>query len=172
MELYTEPINVYRKKQRDAVGRFKPGHTPFNKGTKGFAKKNKTSYKKGHEPYNTKYDGAVSIRKDSKGKRYYKYLRIAKGQWVLLHRYLWEKHYGKIPDKHIIRFIDGNTMNCTIENLECISMNENRKRNLNYKKSAETLKNTWKKERMRESYGLPTKTKLINRKNAANNITK
>jgi len=46
-----------------------------------------------------------------------------------MHHYVWEKHRGPIPPKHVITFKDGNRANCTIENLECISMADNARRN-------------------------------------------
>ena len=41
-------------------------------------------------------------------------------QWMLLHRYVWETANRTIPSKHVLRFIDGNRQNCTLENLECL----------------------------------------------------
>lgn len=163
MELYVEPKSVFEKKQRNNLGRFKPGHVPVNKGTKGLTGANVTSFKKGNIPHNTKHDGAISYRAHKRDNRTYKYIRTAKAEWELYHRYLWKQHYGEIPKGHIIRFIDGDTMNTTIENLECISRAENRNRNINYKKSSESLKKTWRYERLREIYGLTLNTKLLNR---------
>lgn len=42
--------------------------------------------------------------------------------WVQKQRYIYEQHYGKIPPKHHIVFLDGNTNNFDITNLYCISM--------------------------------------------------
>ncbi len=154
-ELHLRPKNI-----RDSKGRFAKGIIPFNKGTKGLKGANKTSFKKGQKPFNTKFDGAISLRTDG-----YQYVRVKKAKWVLLHRYIWQQIHGTIPDKHVITFKDKNPMNCTIDNLECISMAENRNRNINYKKSASSLRNTWKNEKLRDAYGLKLETKLINRKN-------
>ena len=41
--------------------------------------------------------------------------------WKLLNRYIWEQHYGPIPKNYYIIFLDGDTTNCTIENLRCVS---------------------------------------------------
>lgn len=163
MELYLEPISVYKRQQRDNLGRFKPGHKPANKGTKGLMKPNKTSFRNGHIPHNTKYDGAISYRTHKRSNKTYAYIRVEKGKWELLHRYIYKKEYGEIPPGYVIRFKDGNTLNCKIENLECISRKENRNRNINYEKVRETLKETWRKERLRKQYGLPVKTKLLER---------
>lgn len=100
--------------------RFKKGHTPANKGispsAEVYEKLKPTMFKKGHEPFNTKYNGAISIRKD-KCARAYKYIRLAKAKWELLHRDVWMKHNGPIPANHVIKFKDGNSMNCNIGNL-------------------------------------------------------
>ncbi len=152
MDLYLNPKII-----RDKLGRFTKNSIPENKGTKGVLKKNKTSFKKGHLPFNTKYDGAISIRGG------YKYIRVSKGKWLLLHRHIWTLENGKIPKKHLIIFKDKNKLNCTIDNLECISMTENRNRNINYKKAALTIKKRWKDEKLRHKYGLKLNTKLLDR---------
>lgn len=52
--------------------------------------------------------------------------------WVQKQRYVYEQHFGKIPDGHIVVFLDGDHMNFNPENLYCISrkincvMNKNR----------------------------------------------
>ncbi|MCF6184227.1 MAG: HNH endonuclease [Bacteroidales bacterium] len=159
MELYLEPKII----KRDERGRFVKGHKPFNKGTKGLMKANRTSFKSGHIPHNTKNNGAISYRTHKRDGRTYKYIRTAKAKWELYHRYLWRQYYGEIPQGYVIRFIDGDTMNTNINNLECISRAENRNRNINYEKSAKTIKETWRKEWLRQIYGLPVKTKLLKR---------
>lgn len=111
---------------------FVKGHIPHNKGKKMSAelrsKIENTMFKKGHKPPNTKEQNAISIRIDTKGRPYY-YSKIKDSVWVLSHRLIWEQNFGQIPKNHIVRFKDGNTMNLKIENLECISKNENAIRN-------------------------------------------
>ncbi|NBW36263.1 MAG: HNH endonuclease [Cytophagia bacterium] len=112
--------------------RFQSGHMPHNKGKKMdaglYTKCAPTMFKPGQRPHNTKGDNAISIRVDTSGKLY-QYYKISDSQWVLYHRYLWEQANGPIPAKHIVRFIDGNTMNVELSNLECIPMSENAIRN-------------------------------------------
>ncbi len=53
-------------------------------------------------------------------------LRITGGYFTLgkntrLHRVIWESVHGSIPENHDIHHIDGNKLNNSIENLECIS---------------------------------------------------
>lgn len=113
-------------------GCFKKGKAAANKGKKmseeQYLKSAPTMFKKGIVPQNTKYDGHISVRVDNKGNPY-KHIRVRKGKYVLLHRKIWEDVHGAIPAKHIVRFINGDTMDCRIENLECISMAENLRRN-------------------------------------------
>ena len=37
---------------------------------------------------------------------------------------LWENQHGKIPENHILIFLDGNRLNCSIENLKLVSRSE------------------------------------------------
>jgi hypothetical protein len=103
---------------------FKKGHVPFNKGKKqiefmsraAIAKTKRTQFKKGHKPHNTKEKDGIVVIRDNKTKPY-QYVRIRVGHWRMLHRVLWEQHYGPIPAGHNIQFKDKNTLNCTIDNL-------------------------------------------------------
>lgn len=103
------------------------GTTAWNKGVKlsdymsaeNIAICSQTSFKKGHEPANTKYDGAISIRCE-KNKIPYYFIRISKAIWKPLHRHIWEQHHGPIPQGTNIQFKDGNTLNCSIDNLFAI----------------------------------------------------
>lgn len=106
---------------------YKKGHTPANKGKK-ISKELKeklahTYFKKGHTPANTKFNGAITKRRDKTGRPYY-FIRLAKAKWELCHRYLWEKANGPIPNGCNIVFKDGNTLNCVLENLECLTDKE------------------------------------------------
>lgn len=121
--------------QRKKIGQFKSGHVPFTAGKKrtdyatpeGIAKMQKTQFKKGRKPHNTKDGtGHIVIRKDNKTNKPYKYVKLADGDWQLLHRVNYEKKNGPIPPGHVIRFKDGNTLNCEdVDNLMCITMAEN-----------------------------------------------
>jgi len=61
--------------------------------------------------------------------------------WQLKARIVWESINGEIPPSHIIRFIDGDRLNVTIENLEMISRQELCRLNKNgYSTTPEELK--------------------------------
>lgn len=67
-----------------------------------------------------KFDGHIFTRSD--GERYYRNTKYG-----YLHRYVWEKHYGDIPEGYEIHHIDRNTDNNDISNLECLSSLEHHK---------------------------------------------
>lgn len=127
--------------------RFKKGHKSWNKGKnpkdymspEKYARIARTQFKKGQDPHNTKWDGAISVRTDTGTGLKYLYIRLAKAEWELLHRHLWRKHKGEIPEGHIVTFRDGNTMNVSLENLELISMADNARRNQNWRKAMKTM---------------------------------
>lgn len=146
-------LGLRKSDQYQNPGNFKKGNRPWNANTKGLTSSNPTSFKAGNIPHNTKHDGAISIRSDKRGVQY-KFIRVAKGKWQMLHVHVWENEFGKVPDGHLVIFKDGNTMNTSIENLQCISRKENLLRNLNRKKAAITMKKTWERAKRWESMGL------------------
>lgn len=123
--------------QRRLEGRKQKGDIPFNKGLKqseymskeGIERTKGTRFKKGRKPHNTKQKGQIVSIKDSHNDLTYKYIKIKDNNWVLYHKYLWEKVNGKIPDNLILRFKDGDTNNVNIDNLELITRTENMYRN-------------------------------------------
>jgi len=147
-----------------ATGQFAKGNqVVWNKGMKGIHISPDTEFKKGNEPHNTKYDGCISVRFHKRDNRQQKYIRISKGKWQLLNRYVWEKHNGKLDKDMVVRHIDGDTMNCDISNLKLVTMRENLIANQDREKMRESIKKAWKIERIRERYGLEPRTKLLNR---------
>ena len=112
--------------------RFKPGHTPANKGTKMspelYEKCKVSMFKKGNRPANWKPDGSVVERIDTEG-RIYLYYKVKDSHWILYHHKIWTDQNGPIPSGCILRFKDGNSLNCVLENLELISMVDNMQKN-------------------------------------------
>lgn len=123
-------------------GCFKKGSIPTNKGTKGFMKKNKTSFACGSIPPNTKKVGSISTRKDKNGSLYM-HIKVAEpSKWQMLHVYIWEQKYGKVPKGHCVIFKDKNTMNPRLSNLMLLSRAELVRLNQKYKHIHENLKET------------------------------
>lgn len=51
------------------------------------------------------------------------------GRFKHYHRFLWEQAYGPVPKGYNVIFKDGDSMNCVLENLECITDREIQLRN-------------------------------------------
>jgi hypothetical protein len=114
------------------ASQFKPGHTPHNKGkqisAEIYEKVAPTMFKKGNKPHNTKPNGTINIRADTQG-RLYQYIKIKDSHWELLQRYVWTQANGEIPPGSVVIFLDGNYLNCELNNLQVISRRENMARN-------------------------------------------
>lgn len=120
---------------------FKKGQPSHNKGKAG--KPNQASFKPGNTPANALHDGAITIRQ-KQGEKPYMFYRVGAAKWVYLHRYVWERANGPIPAGHVIRFIDGDTMNCELINLKLTTQGEHVMLNRNPEKHSEALKHRWK----------------------------
>ncbi|WP_066499979.1 HNH endonuclease signature motif containing protein [Abyssisolibacter fermentans] len=99
-------------------GRFKKGHTPFNKGKKGINIGGKTTqFKKGHKPYNYRPIGFERITVDG-----YTEVKVAEpNKWRLKQQLIWEKQNGPVPDNHVVIFGDRDKRNFDINNLILVS---------------------------------------------------
>lgn len=120
-------LDAETQKQQRQKTQFPKGLIPWNKGLKVFAHPNSSQFSKGHTPANTVSEGTVTIR-NNKGQRYL-WIKTADG-WMMLNRFLWEQANGPIPKGMLIAFIDGDAMNCVLENLKLISMGDNARRNI------------------------------------------
>lgn len=123
--------------QRIIDSRIKKGNVSHNKGKKqtdymseeAIAKTKATRFKKGQIPKNSYNEvGKITVRHDH-GKRKYLHICIEVGKWEMLHVYNWKKAGRKIPKGHSLWFKNGDSTDCRIENLECISRAENLLRN-------------------------------------------
>jgi hypothetical protein len=111
---------------------FKKGHVPHNKGKKMpaevYEKAKRTFFKPGQVPHNKKQENHITIRSDKSGAEY-KYIKVGYNDWQLYHRYIWQQANGPIPEGYILVFKDRNSLNCTLENIELITYDENMRRN-------------------------------------------
>lgn len=132
------PKEIINKRIKES--RFYKNQPSWNKGLKwddfmspeGQMKSLTRTFKNKRLPHNTiGIIGHITIRSKKDGSEAYKYVcvSIKPFRWELYHRSIWEKQYGKIPENYTLWFIDGDTMNCVLENLECISKAENLRRN-------------------------------------------
>lgn len=118
-----EQIRYYLKNHKLSTGldgRFKKGNIPYNKGTKGLNKPNKTSFKKGNIPHNHRPVGSERLNVDG-------YTEVKVGEpdkWVSKQRYIWEQNYGKIKRGYVVIFADRDKTNFNIDNLVLISNRE------------------------------------------------
>lgn len=116
---------------------FKPGHIPKTKGKKledfltpESAEKFKSNmFKPGHIPHNAFKDGMESIYTDVDGRQYVKIKVPGIRRMVFKHSVVYTEAFGELPEGFIIKFKDGNTLNCIPENLQAITRQENMQRN-------------------------------------------
>lgn len=104
------------------TGFFKKGNVPYNKGRKGviIPGTEKGWFQKGHRPHNTQDVGKEIITFDG-------YIKIKVAQpdvWEFKHRYIWEKNYGPLKPDELVLFLDGNKLNCRLDNLVLSSKTE------------------------------------------------
>lgn len=130
------------------VYRYQKGHTPFNKGkpmpSEVYEKVKHTMFKKGQTSLNALPIGNEVNRFDKRTGKSYVMIKIESSlKLVYKHTYVWQQHYGKVAKGYNIVFKDGNSMNCIIENLECISNAELMARNTIHR-YPEELKSTIK----------------------------
>lgn len=77
-----------------------------------------------------RWDGAIWRRypKAKQRNRRVYYSGYWRRMLTTLHRAVWEKEHGPIPDGREIHHIDGNPLNNTLENLECLTPAEHRRK--------------------------------------------
>lgn len=126
-------------------GLFHSKQIPHNKGKKlspeWLEKSRKSHFKPGNVPACTKFDGAISIRDCNRTPT--PYIRLAQGKWQQLARYNLEQANGPIPPAHVVKYRDGNTLNCDLSNLYLVTRAENLAGNINREKARKSITNTW-----------------------------
>jgi|SRR5690625_1314833 len=108
------------------TGRFEEGRKPWNRGLEGLnTGGEKGWFKRGEEPIN--YRTVGSERVDSKDG--YVRIKVQDGgsyqeRWRHKHVVEWEKVNGKVPDNHVIAFLDTDRSNISLDNLVLLSRSE------------------------------------------------
>lgn len=112
------------------TGRFEKGQVPPNKGKKwddfmpkeSQERSRRTTFKKGNVPYDHKEVGTLVFRP---AEGYYWRKVKEPNKWEMEHRLIWEREHGKIPKGMNVVFINGDTKDLRIENLELLTDAEN-----------------------------------------------
>ena len=120
--------------------RFKKGCVPWTKGRKmspeTYAKAYPTMFHKGNIPYDTKGVGSVSRTDDGYLVRKVREDGTRHERWAYVHREVWEREHGPIPDGMIVSFLDGNKENCSPDNLVLLDNNTNLEMNRSHLRTA------------------------------------
>lgn len=112
------------------TGRFEKGQKAWNGGLagKGICKPNSGTFKKGNVPGNIREmgsericskDGFVLVKVEEENP-----YTGAKTRFKHKHVVIWEEANGPVPEGHVIRFLDGDKTNITLENLGLFSRAE------------------------------------------------
>lgn len=160
--------------------RFGKGHEPFNKGKREHEFRSKeaiercaaTQFKKGIRPHNARPVGYECFRRmKSTG---YVYIKVKEGEkMVMKHRWVWEQAHGEIPDGYNIAFRDGDTRNCSLDNLELVSRQDAARRRIQSEtpdqrkarceKGRDTRNQMIRRDKARIHFGMEPKSKLVKR---------
>ena len=147
---------IWKQSEIDILYKYYPTHSApqiaemlnrTERGVAGKAKRlgikkrgKKQKVRKQQSGKNAKPVGTISKRLDKRSGKTYQYIKVEKHKWIPLARYVWIRHNGNIPPKHYIRFKDGDTLNCRIDNLVMLSYKEHAKLNVDHEKIATTKK--------------------------------
>lgn len=126
MNLTADQIKAVRarlKIKSGLTGYFPKGHTPQNKGRKGYCAPGceKGWFQKGQRSWNHAEVGDEAWTTDG-----YLKVKIAEPNiWKHKHVLEWEKHNGKVPEGFMLTFRNGDHADCSVENLTLITKAEN-----------------------------------------------
>lgn len=122
-------LQTYKKNHKIRSGydaRFKKGTPSFNKGLKqtefmsaeAIERTKATRFKKGVKPWNCGVPvGAVRKRANANRVAYLWEKVEQPNKWRLHHQCVWERAHGAIPPGSMVCFINGDTLDCRLENL-------------------------------------------------------
>jgi len=108
------------------------------------------------------------------GKTGYVYIKVSDdAKMVMKHRWVWEQAHGEIPEGYNIAFRDGDTRNCSLDNLELVSREDHARRTIEKEtpevrkarceKGRDTRNRMIRRDRARIHFGMEPKSKLVKR---------
>lgn len=121
---------------------FRKGEATWNKG-KSYMPGGRCSdgwFQKGQRPHTWNPVGHERITRDGVLERKISDTGITRRDYVGVHRLIWLEAGNVIPPGHIVVFKDRNHSNLCLENLECISKQENMRRNSYHQYGPEVAK--------------------------------
>lgn len=113
-------------------GCFKPGGSPWNKGTSFTAggRSAETRFKKGNKPHTWRPVGTERVTKDGYLQRKVTDTGYSPDDYRMVHHLVWEEHTGApVPKGHALIFRDGDKRNFDPTNLELVTRAELMHRN-------------------------------------------
>lgn len=123
-----------RLRRGDEVGkasRFKPGQTPWNKGSHYVAggRSAETRFRPGQKPHTWRPIGHTRVTKDGYLQRKVADTGCTRRDYVGIHHLVWRMHGRSVPHGHALVFVDGDKTHIDINNLELIPRAELMRRN-------------------------------------------
>lgn len=130
---YLEAING-RFREGSGSGkdcRFKPGQTPWNKGTRFVAggRSTQTQFRAGQKPHTWRPVGHNRITKEGYLQRKVSDTCCTRRDYVGIHHLVWRMHGRHVPDGYALVFADGDKRNFDINNLELVHRADLMRRN-------------------------------------------
>lgn len=122
-----------KRDPRMAVGQFKPGLVPWNRGLHGVNGYSEARFKPGNKPQTWLPVGTERITKDGIVQRKVSDTGHKAADWVGVHELVWSEANGTVPAGRIVVFKPGTRTTdvaaITLGKLECITRAENMRRN-------------------------------------------
>jgi len=124
------------------AGGFQVGHVPCTAGRRGIHRSPATEFKtgclRGQAARNWRPLGSITVRNDkplkrqagqrgrARRRRRRKWIKVAdagriQDRWIPLARYVWARARGPIPPRMCVIHLDGDTLNCSLDNLMLVS---------------------------------------------------
>lgn len=101
---------------------FRKGIEPWNKNLKGIHLSPKSEFKKGRKSTSKAEIEDIKIRIKTRDKKPRAFVKIEEpNKWIMRAQFVWINENGEIPKGYVIHHKDKDTLNDTIENLQCLS---------------------------------------------------